>query len=58
MTPEAKRIAHYCQLLETELTECQRRQQALIAALHRARAELQALDGRLLYLDGELLIRE
>jgi hypothetical protein len=49
---EARRLRHRILLLETELHELQRQQQALISALDRARAEL---SGAVIY-DGEALI--
>jgi hypothetical protein len=55
MTDDATRIQHYIELLEAELHQSQRRQQALIVALDRARAQLQALDGGTNIFDGELL---
>lgn len=57
MNNDAQRLTHYIALLEDELHQSQRRQQALIAALDRARAELQALDGGALFHDGEVLHR-
>jgi hypothetical protein len=57
MTDESDRLQHYILLIEDELHQSQRRQQALIAALDRARAELHALDGGALYFDGERLCR-
>ena len=57
MTEEARRLRHYVRLLEAELHESQRRQQDLISALHKAKAELHALDGGALFYDGERLIR-
>ena len=54
---ESKRLQHYILLLEDELHQAQGRQQALIAALSRARAELAALDGGALFFDGERLCR-
>jgi hypothetical protein len=56
-TEDTRRIEHFIELLEIELHESQRRQQALIAALDRARAELHALDGGALFYDGERLCR-
>jgi hypothetical protein len=53
---DVSRLRHLIELLESELHESQRRQQALIVALDRARAELQALDGGVTtFFDGELL---
>jgi hypothetical protein len=57
MTDDASRLQHTIELLESELHESQRRQQALIAALERARAELRALDGGITFYDGEPLRR-
>ena len=54
-TDDAQRLQHYIELLEDEIRQSQRRQQALISALDRARAELAALDGGALFYDGELL---
>ena len=54
---EAQRIQSYILLLEDELRQSQRRQQALIAALDKARAELAALDGGIAFHDGERLVR-
>lgn len=56
--PDAQRLQHYIELLEDELHQSQRRQQSLIAALDRARAELAALDGGIAFFDGEVLIRD
>jgi len=47
------RLHHLIELLEDELHQAQRRQQSLIAALERARAELVALDGGVTIFDGE-----
>ena len=58
MTDDADRLHHLVELLEDELRQSQRRQQSLIAALDRARAELQALDGGISFFDGEVLISE
>jgi hypothetical protein len=57
MTDDAQRLQHHIELLESELCESMRRQQALISALDRARAELQALDGSISFYDGEVLSR-
>ena len=54
-TTEAQRLRHYIRLLEAELHEHQKRQQTLIAALDRARAELGALEGGAAFYDGEAL---
>lgn len=51
----ADRLRHYIRLLEAELHESQRRQQALIAALQRARAQLVASEGGIAFFDGEPL---
>jgi hypothetical protein len=51
---DVSRLRHLIELLESELHESQRRQ-ALIVALDRARAELQALDGSVVFFDGEEL---
>jgi len=55
-TDDAKRLRHYIELLEDELHQSQRRQQSLIAALDRARAELHALQGGIAFFDGEALV--
>jgi hypothetical protein len=57
MTDESDRLQHYILLLEDELHQSQRRQQSLISALDRARAELAARDGGALFYDGERLCR-
>lgn len=54
---DTDRLTHYIELLEDELHQSQKRQQSLIAALERARAELAALDGGALFYDGERLCR-
>ena len=54
-TEDTRRLQHFIELIESELHQSQRRQQALVAALDRARAELRALDGGALFYDGELL---
>jgi hypothetical protein len=51
--PDAQRLQHYIELLEDELRQAQRRQQALIAALERAKAELGASEGGITIFDGE-----
>jgi hypothetical protein len=53
MTDDTNRLQHYIELLEAELHQAQQRQQALIAALHRARAEIAALDGGILFYDRD-----
>ena len=55
MTDDTRRIQHYIELLEDELHQAQRKQQALIAALERARAELVAIEGGITIFDGEVL---
>jgi hypothetical protein len=57
MTDDASRLQHHIELLESELNESLKRQQSLIAALDRARAQLQALDGSVTFFDGERLVR-
>jgi hypothetical protein len=57
LTTDTNRLQHYIELLTAELHESQRRQQALIAALDKARHELMALDGNIVFYDGERLIR-
>jgi hypothetical protein len=57
MTDDASRLQHHIELIEDELHQSQRRQQALVAALDRARAQLQALDGSVTFFDGERLVR-
>jgi hypothetical protein len=54
---DVSRLRHLIELLESELHEQQRRQQDTISALDRARAELQALDGSVVFFDGEELPR-
>ena len=41
-TEDTRRLQHYIELIESELHQSQRRQQSLISALDRARAELAA----------------
>jgi hypothetical protein len=57
MTDDRQRLTNLIELIEDELHQSQRRQQALIAALSRARAELMALDGSVVFHDGERLVR-
>jgi chromosome segregation ATPase len=52
---DVSRLRHIIELLESELHEHQRQQQALISELQRARAQLQAIDGNITFYDGELL---
>jgi hypothetical protein len=47
------RLRHLIELFEDELRQSQRRQQSLINALDRARAEIRALDGGVSFFDGE-----
>jgi hypothetical protein len=47
------RLRHLIELFEDELHQSQRRQQSLINALDRARAEIRALDGGVSFFDGE-----
>ena len=54
-TEDTRRLQHFIELIESELHQSQRRQQALVAALDRARAELAALDGGSIFYDGERL---
>ena len=57
MSDDTRRLQHLIELLEDELHQSQRRQQALISALHKAKAELHALeDGGVLFYDGEKLV--
>ena len=58
MTDDRERLTHLVELLNAELCDSMRHQQSLIVALDRARAELQALDGTIVYLDGERLVRD
>ena len=53
---DAKRLARLIEVIQAELLECQQRQRLLIAALHKAKAEVAALDGGPLFFDGERLI--
>lgn len=56
MTDDAARLTHLIALLEDELHQSQHRQQALIVALDKARAELHALEnGGVCFYDGELI---
>jgi hypothetical protein len=57
MTDDRERLTHLLELLTDELHQSQRRQQALIVALDKARAEIAALDGTVVFHDGERLIR-
>ena len=50
---DTQKLRDRIHLIEAELHEHQRKQQALIAALERARAELVALDGGVTIYDGE-----
>jgi hypothetical protein len=54
---DVSRLRHLIELLEDELHQAQRRQQTPIVALDRARSELQALDGSVVFFDGEELPR-
>ena len=57
MTDERDRVTHLIELLTDELHQSQRRQQALISALEKARAELYAINsGVAVYFDGEKLV--
>jgi hypothetical protein len=57
MTDDHERLSHLVQLLTDQIHQSQRQQQSLINALSKAKAELAALDGGVIYLDGELLNR-
>ena len=58
MTDDRRRLINLVELIESELHQSQRQQQGLINALTKAKAELEALDGTIVYLDGERLIRD
>jgi hypothetical protein len=55
MSSDPQMLRDRIEIIELELHESQRKQQALIASLQRAKAELVALEGGITFFDGERL---